>query len=116
MSFDSKHERDFYLACQAEGLPEPEQQYKFCKTRKFRADFCWPFAKLLVEIEGGEWMRKGRHTSGKGYTQDCEKYNLATIEGWRVLRFSGGMIIKDPCKCARLVGTLLKQKNPNINI
>jgi len=44
---------------------------------------------LAIEIEGGIWSR-GRHTRGKGYHQDCEKYNEATILGWRILRFTPG--------------------------
>ena len=44
--FDSNHERDFYLACQAEGLPEPETQYQFCPGRKYCADFAWPARRV----------------------------------------------------------------------
>ncbi|AUL97471.1 hypothetical protein FORC54_3326 [Vibrio vulnificus] len=42
-------------------------------------------------MEGGTWAN-GRHTRGKGYAADCEKYNVAALEGWRVLRFTGDMI------------------------
>ena len=30
----------------------------------------------------------GGHTTGKGYTRDLEKYNLATLHGWKVYRFT----------------------------
>lgn len=53
--------------------------------RKWRFDLAWPERRLAVEVDGGIWTG-GRHTSGKGYTNDCEKVNTATVEGWRVLR------------------------------
>jgi hypothetical protein len=31
---------------------------------------------------------KSRHTTVSGYTTDTEKYNLATVEGWRILRYT----------------------------
>jgi len=73
------------------GLPLPEREYRFAPPRRFRADFAYPERKLLIEVEGGVWTR-GRHTRGAGYTSDAEKYNLATVKGWRVLRFTGDMI------------------------
>ncbi|AOA58259.1 DUF559 domain-containing protein [Acinetobacter larvae] len=64
-----------------------DQEFKFCETRKWRADFHIVGHKLLVEVEGGIWSG-GRHTRGKGYQADIEKYNAATILGYTVLRFS----------------------------
>jgi hypothetical protein len=37
-------------------------------------------------------MRRARHTSGVGFTGDCEKYNEALIGGWRVLRVTGEQV------------------------
>jgi very-short-patch-repair endonuclease len=72
-------------------LPEPEREYRFHKVRRFRFDFCWPDQKLGVECDGGTWSG-GRHTRGAGYENDCIKYNTAVLDGWRVLRFTKGMI------------------------
>jgi very-short-patch-repair endonuclease len=69
-------------------LPQPEREYVFAKPRKFRFDFCWPDMRLAAEVEGGTWVG-GRHTRGTGFEKDAEKYNLATLGGWRVLRFTG---------------------------
>lgn len=107
MRYESVYERDFYLACQAEGLPEAEAQYKFDAKRKWKADFAWPEHCVLVEIHGGEWVR-GRHTRGSGVNNDCEKQNAAVLAGWRPLVFTGSMITDDPCGCARLVKEMLK--------
>lgn len=64
-----------------------EQEYKFHPTRKWRADFLITGTKILIEVEGGIWSG-GRHTRGKGYLGDMEKYNSAAMMGFTVLRFS----------------------------
>ena len=64
-----------------------EQEYKFHPKRKWRADFHIVGKNILVEVEGGVWSG-GRHTRGKGYIGDMEKYNAAVVMGFQVLRFS----------------------------
>ena len=64
-----------------------EQEYKFHPKRKWRADFHIVGKMILVEVEGGVWSG-GRHTRGKGYIGDMEKYNAAVVMGYQVLRFS----------------------------
>ncbi len=34
----------------------------------------------------------GGHSTGVGITRDCEKYNLATINGWGVLQCTSGQV------------------------
>ncbi|WP_168396903.1 DUF559 domain-containing protein [Acinetobacter indicus] len=63
------------------------QEFQFHDKRKWRADFHISNTKLLIEVEGGIWSN-GRHTRGKGYLGDMEKYNAATMMGFQVLRFS----------------------------
>ena len=72
---------------------DPVQEYRFHKTRRWRFDFAMPDHKLGIECEGGTW-KKSRHTTGKGFRDDCHKYNAAAILGWRVLRFTSDMIKK----------------------
>lgn len=64
-----------------------EQEFKFHPERKWKADFHLVGKKILVEVEGGIWSG-GRHTRGKGYIGDIEKYNAATMMGYQVIRFS----------------------------
>lgn len=64
-----------------------QTEYKFSKTRKFLFDWCIPAFKLAIEYEG-IISAKARHTSTTGYSKDCQKYNLAAIEGWTVLRYT----------------------------
>lgn len=75
----------------AVGLPKPEREYKFALPRKWRFDFAYPDLKLAIEVEGGTWVN-GAHTRGGHYESDCRKYNRAALLGWRVLRFTTGMV------------------------
>lgn len=101
----SEAEREFLEQVQLLSLPQPAVQLRFAPKRRWRADFAWPKARLIVEIEGGLWSRKGakrckvcggtptgRHTSGKGFEGDLEKYNAATLLGWAILRFTPRMV------------------------
>ena len=72
-------------------LVEPEKEFRFHPVRKWRFDFAWPDKKLAAEVEGGTW-KGGRHTRGSGFEKDCEKYNTATVMGWRVLRFTSTQV------------------------
>ncbi len=87
----SKLEVTFYLQLMDAGL-NPVIEYVFHIGRRFRFDFAWPELKLAVEIEGGTYSKKSRHTTGPGFHTDCEKYNLAELEGWTVLRFDCRMV------------------------
>lgn len=73
--------------CGVVGLPKPEREYRFAPPRRWRFDWAFVPQKLAIEQEGGVWSG-GRHTRGAGYVKDLEKYNTATLHGWRVLRFT----------------------------
>lgn len=73
------------------GFPPPVGEWKFDTERKWRFDLAWPRWFIAMECEGGIWMN-GRHNRGKGYLADVEKYNAATLQGWRVLRCSTDMV------------------------
>lgn len=63
------------------------EEYKFISDRKFKADYFIPELNTLLEYEG-LFSVKSRHTSVTGYSNDCEKYNLAQINGYIVLRYT----------------------------
>ena len=69
----------------------PESGVRFDTKRKYEFDFAWPSLMIAVEVEGGQWI-KGGHTTGTGLQRDCEKYNLAQANGWKVFRFSTSMV------------------------
>lgn len=87
----SPGEEEFALHCRAYGLT-PVREYRFTPTRKFKFDFAWPDLMLAVEIEGGTRFGRSRHSRGDGFERDCVKYNLAALEGWKVLRFTTQMV------------------------
>jgi very-short-patch-repair endonuclease len=78
------------LHLRAAGL-NPEPEYQFHRPRRWRFDFAFPDQKVAIECEGGTWTN-GRHTRGKSFAMDCEKYNQASLDGWTLLRFTGDMI------------------------
>jgi len=66
-----------------------EAEYNFIPSRRFRADWFILIGntRVLIEYEGIA-AAKSRHTSIVGYTKDCEKYNLAAMNGFIVLRYT----------------------------
>lgn len=88
---ESKLEKTLAFQLRTTDLPAPEREYRFHDTRGWLFDFAWPDHMLAVEVEGGTWQ-KGRHTTGKGFHDDCIKYNHAVLGGWRVLRFTADMV------------------------
>lgn len=63
-------------------------EHRFHPTRKFRFDIAIPDMKLAIEYEGMMQTSKSRHTTIGGFTNDCTKYNLAQLLGWKVLRYT----------------------------
>jgi very-short-patch-repair endonuclease len=98
---DSDLEESFLYLTRVLSLPTPEREARFDPVRKWLFDFLWRKPRVAVEIEGGTWKKNGRHTSGKGYANDCEKYNAAALAGYMVLRFTSDML-----KDGRAVKTL----------
>ena len=129
----------FYLRTLAPDLPEPEREWRFCDSRRFRFDFAWPEQKVVAELEGGTWGKPvychkcgvrvmsftktgkpypvastgGRHVRGRGYESDCEKYNLAMASGWRVFRVTAGMLERDPAGFIEMIAGIIKKEGPH---
>jgi very-short-patch-repair endonuclease len=80
-----------YEQCALAKLPRPEPEFRFHPTRRWRFDRAWPDKSIAVEVDGAVYTG-GRHTRGAGFEKDMEKLNEAQILGWRVLRFSSGMV------------------------
>lgn len=87
----SKLEDLFAAHVLAYGLPVPVRECRFHPTRQWRFDFAWPAHGIAVEVEGGTYSG-GRHVRGRGFEQDCDKYNEAAAMGWTVLRFTGSQV------------------------
>ena len=85
MSRPSHLEETLAFQIRASALPQPLREYKAMADRRFRWDFAWPDHRLLVEVQGGIWLKSG-HSSGGGITRDCTKLNLATLAGWHTFQ------------------------------
>lgn len=73
---------------QQQGLiPSYCKEHEFDLQRKFRFDYAIPELMLAIEYEG-LMSEKSGHTTVEGYTKDCRKYNLATSQGWKILRYT----------------------------
>lgn len=75
----------FLALCRTNGLPTPAMEHRFYDGRRWRFDYAWPEHRIALEVEGGVWTG-GRHTRGAGFLADMEKYNMAAVTGWAVLR------------------------------
>lgn len=127
-------ERHFARDLRAAGWPAPLHDYrviaeehvgvgrglrkrlKDAGLKDWRSDFVYPGCRIIFEVEGGTWAVKGnmggRHVRGSGYRGDCEKYNALVRLGWRVFRYTSGMIkdgsaYQDLCT---LLGTITGEK------
>jgi very-short-patch-repair endonuclease len=67
-------------------------QYKFHPTRRWTFDYAWPEQRIAIEVEGGHF--RGGHKRGRAADTDTEKFNEATLAGWRVLRFTTSQVLE----------------------
>jgi len=117
-------ERSFNYYAKLAKLPAWEPEYRFAAhhvglgprlrerladagLKDWRFDMAWGKECVYVELEGGIYT-SGRHTRGVGYSEDCEKYNAATLLSWRGLRFTTDMLRAAPLGSMDRVKTLLK--------
>lgn len=91
----SNIEELFELQLASVDITDYEKEYSFHPLRKWRFDFVFRLnkIKLAIELEGGTWS-DSRHTTGKGFADDCEKYNEAALNGWYIMRFTSDMVKK----------------------
>ena len=83
-------QRKFRTLCKAFKLPIPECEYivdGWKDKRHYKADFAFPNAKLVVEIEGGHFSRTSGHSGGKAIRKDIKRFNKLTELGWVYLRY-----------------------------
>lgn len=83
------------LLCKVYELPLPEQEVRFHPERRWRADYLWREAKVILEIEGGLYQggrhprtKLGGHSNASGILRDMEKSNAAQLMGYRYFRLT----------------------------
>jgi len=95
-----------------QGGPELVEEFMFHPTRRWRADFAHLESKLLIEIEGGAYG--GRHTRGRGFVEDLDKYATAWLHGYTVLRIGAHQVRGDVIRAVigRLRGAGAAENSP----
>jgi len=69
------------------------REYKFSQDRMWRVDFrilteTGGSTNILVDLNGGTWMQKSGHSTGKGIARDYEKSNAAQLLGFMYLQYT----------------------------
>lgn len=106
------------------GTMEYCREYQFDnrpQPRRWRFDFVFDL-QVAVEVDGGTWgvyggkrclscgrVPTGAHSRGGGYQNDCHKANVATLQGWSLLRFTPADIKRG--EALRTICTALGLKN-----
>ena len=108
---DDSGERNYAMHCRVHGLPEPISRYagaekqfslqrsdqseptKSGKPRVWRFDFAWPDYGLIVEIDGGVWIR-GAHSHPVDILRNMAKRNDATLAGFQLLAFTPQQVLQ----------------------
>ena len=83
----------FTVICKTDLKVECVKEYKFHPKRRWRFDYAIPNHKIALEVECGVWTG-GRHSRAQGFLGDMEKYNTATLMGWRVFRTTPDDLLK----------------------
>lgn len=97
---------EFFWRVEApDDAPSFEREQCLIDGRKWRCDVVFRSARLVVEIDGGEYASGGgRHAR----PADKEKHNALTEAGWRVLHYSGSQLTGDPAAVVAQVVRCLK--------
>lgn len=122
-------------------LPDPEINQTVIPKRRFRVDRSWSGVKLAVELEGGAMGRKvhchncnvvvraikhdgsiGREIRAGGghqtqrFFSDIEKYNLLTVHGWKLLRFTRKDVFEQPFEMVNTIRSVIEKHTPSIDM
>lgn len=90
-------------------------EFYFHTVRGFRIDYAIPVfnnlpVKIAIEKEGGLFMEKSGHNTGKGIQRDMEKNNLLQLEGWTLIRREPKDFEIDNCaETIRIIESVLKK-------
>jgi len=93
-------------ALRGAGVPEPEKQYNLTRSNGSlisSADFAWPQQRVLAYVDGLRY-----HSTKGGRECDARITRQLQADGWRVERFLGSEVWKDPSGCAEILGKIVR--------
>ncbi len=92
------------ITCAAPGIGRAAAQYQI---DRYRVDFAiyvvqsyGSITRLAIECDGHEFHEKTKEQAQRDKKRDRD----LSIMGWKVIRFTGSEIFKDPQKCANEIG------------
>lgn len=75
-------------------LAEPKPEFKDAiPGRRYRFDYAFPWLKVAVEVDGGQWLK---HGGAHNRDEDRERNNICIVYGWDVFRVSTQVLETDP--------------------
>ncbi|NIA25904.1 MAG: hypothetical protein GWP04_10105 [Gammaproteobacteria bacterium] len=83
-------------------LPDPMIEYPIPWAEDRRFDAAYPHAKLAIEWDSRRW-----HTQVEAFERDRRRDRLATLHGWRLVRFTWDDLTTRPAEVAETVRRLL---------
>lgn len=101
-------EDTFAAQLDAYGLTGYVREFRAIPGRRYRWDVAFVAEKVLIEINGGTWV-KGGHSSGTGIKRDYAKSNIATLQGWRQFTFDGDAVMSG--EALKVTEQVIKQSN-----
>jgi very-short-patch-repair endonuclease len=93
-----------------------QREYCAIPNRRFKMDFAWVKQRVAVEIQGGTYMGKSAHNTGKGLSRDYEKNNLAIQNGWVVIYLDSKAINNLGKESLNLVNEILRRRSKEIKL
>ena len=87
-------EREYVIPGWREWAKEKKRLGLVTRSVPFKADFAWPEACVLLEVQGGTFV-VGGHSTGPGIERDAIKSLTAQISGWALIFMTDKMLTRN---------------------
>jgi very-short-patch-repair endonuclease len=88
---ESELERAFLELLEKAGLPLPAKQRALFADGRWRVDFVYEDARLVIELDGYAW-----HSTPDAFERDHARDTALAAKGFRVMRLTWNMVQKTP--------------------